>query len=181
MKSLKAQTSVYLGLQSERRDLEGLFSIVEDSDDDGLKHLENELRIFSKKVDALEFQKLLGGPADRNSAILSINAGAGGTESCDWVAMLFRMYSRFSENHGYTMPPGTVLFHFGTAGWSTTAVRRSACRSAWSEAWFHDWRGWLDIPQRAGALHPHPRPEHSRLGPAPFLSHALRVNLVNRF
>ena len=54
-----------------------------------------------KKTEALEFIKLFGGPNDKNSAILSINAGAGGTESCDWVSMLLRMYSRWAEARGY--------------------------------------------------------------------------------
>jgi len=44
----------------------------------------------------VEFKALLGKPEDRNNAILSINAGAGGTESCDWASMLFRMYSKWA-------------------------------------------------------------------------------------
>ena len=57
-----------------------------------------EIDQFAGEVDLLEFQKLLSGPSDKNSAILSINAGAGGTEACDWVSMLLRMYSRWSED-----------------------------------------------------------------------------------
>lgn len=81
--------------------MSGLLDITEDNDDSSLKHLESELERFSKDVNALEFQKLLSGPNDKNSAILSINAGAGGTEACDWAAMLLRMYSRWSEARGY--------------------------------------------------------------------------------
>ncbi|MBM3246768.1 MAG: peptide chain release factor 2, partial [Candidatus Omnitrophica bacterium] len=62
------------------------------------------------EVDKLEFQALLGGELDKNSAILSINAGAGGTESCDWAQMLLRMYSRYAENHGYAVKTIDVLF-----------------------------------------------------------------------
>ena len=51
----------------------------------------------------MEFKTLLSGKFDPNSAIFSINAGAGGTESCDWASMLFRMYSRFAEHSGYTV------------------------------------------------------------------------------
>jgi len=54
-----------------------------------------------RKVDGLEFRALLGQEADKNNAILSINAGAGGTESCDWAAMLLRMYTRWAEGKGY--------------------------------------------------------------------------------
>ncbi len=66
-----------------------------------MKHLELEFARFTTKVEALEFQKLLSGATDHNSAILSINAGAGGTEACDWAAMLLRMYTRWAEQHGH--------------------------------------------------------------------------------
>ena len=56
-----------------------------------------------KRLDSLEFSSLLSGEADRNNAILSINAGAGGTESCDWAAMLLRMYARYAEGKGFDM------------------------------------------------------------------------------
>ena len=76
-------------------------AIVEETDTESLKHLEAESEKLTKKIELLEFQKLLSGPNDRNSAILSINAGAGGTESCDWASMLLRMYHRWSEDQGY--------------------------------------------------------------------------------
>jgi len=53
------------------------------------------------ELEKLELKTILGGEFDGNNAILSINAGAGGTESCDWVQMLLRMYTRFAENRGY--------------------------------------------------------------------------------
>ncbi len=101
LKKLKSQSGPYLVLQKEQHDVEGLLDIVEDADSDGLKHLEEEIEKLAKKIELLEFQKLLSGPNDRNSAILSINAGAGGTESCDWASMLLRMYHRWSEDQGY--------------------------------------------------------------------------------
>jgi peptide chain release factor 2 len=52
-------------------------------------------------VDKLEIQSILGGQFDQNNVILSINAGAGGTESCDWASMLLRMYTRFCDARGY--------------------------------------------------------------------------------
>lgn len=109
LKRLKSQTEPYLGLLGECRELEGLLAIVEDSDAESFKHLDEELRKLSKKIELLEFQKLLSGPNDRNSAILSINAGAGGTESCDWVSMLLRMYSRWSEDQGYKVEMIDIL------------------------------------------------------------------------
>jgi len=56
---------------------------------------------IEKSLEALEFQRMLGGPADRSDAILSINSGAGGLESQDWASMLQRMYLRWSDTKGY--------------------------------------------------------------------------------
>ncbi|MGH7198229.1 MAG: peptide chain release factor 2 [Candidatus Omnitrophota bacterium] len=109
LKRLKAQVGPYLDLRSQCRELEGLLAITEESDTEGLKHLDEETGRLDKKVELLEFQKLLGGPVDPNSAILSINAGAGGTESCDWVSMLLRMYSRWSEDQGYKVEMIDIL------------------------------------------------------------------------
>ena len=84
-------------------------AIVEENDAEALKHLEDEAHKLAKKIELLEFQKLLSGPSDRNSAILSINAGAGGTESCDWVSMLLRMYSRWAEDQKYKVEVIDIL------------------------------------------------------------------------
>lgn len=66
-----------------------------------LKHFKVDLTKLKQKAGDLEFKSLLGGETDKNNAILSINAGAGGTESCDWAAMLLRMYTRWAEGKGY--------------------------------------------------------------------------------
>ena len=50
----------------------------------------------------LKIETLLSGEYDKNNAIVKINAGAGGTESCDWASMLYRMYTRWAESKGYT-------------------------------------------------------------------------------
>lgn len=97
LKVLRGQTGIYKELLTAQKDLEELLAIVSDDDQESLKHLEEEFEKHLKKLDLLEFQKLLSGPNDRNSAILSINAGAGGTEACDWASMLLRMYSRWAE------------------------------------------------------------------------------------
>ena len=52
--------------------------------------------IGAKSLDALELRILLGGPMDRNNAIITLHSGAGGTEACDWANMLLRMYQRWS-------------------------------------------------------------------------------------
>ena len=61
-------------------------------------------------VERLEFKTLLSGELDPASAILSINSGAGGTESCDWAGMLFRMYTRFAERRGWKVKLTDVLY-----------------------------------------------------------------------
>jgi peptide chain release factor 2 len=66
------------------------------------RELERDLAQFSKGLESLELRVFLNGPHDRNNCILSINAGAGGTESCDWANMLLRMYQRWVESRGWT-------------------------------------------------------------------------------
>lgn len=63
--------------------------------------LEADLQKLNEDLDALELRFLLNGPYDRNNCIISINAGAGGTESCDWANMLLRMYQRWCEQRGW--------------------------------------------------------------------------------
>lgn len=85
-------------MEASAQELLGLSEITEDSDEAALGHLAAEAEKLSRDLAVLEFQKLLSGPTDKNSAILSINAGAGGTESCDWVSMLLRMYTRWAAD-----------------------------------------------------------------------------------
>jgi peptide chain release factor 2 len=63
--------------------------------------LQADLEKFTKDLDEVELRVLLNGPHDKNNCILSINAGAGGTESCDWASMLMRMYQRWAETRGW--------------------------------------------------------------------------------
>ena len=66
-----------------------------------LNHLLEEACVLSEKVDRLEIARMLSSPLDVRDALVSINAGAGGTEACDWVAMLLRMYTRWVEKRGF--------------------------------------------------------------------------------
>ena len=63
--------------------------------------LENDITETSNKLDSLELELLLSGPYDHCDCILEIHPGAGGTESCDWALMLYRMYTRYCEKKGY--------------------------------------------------------------------------------
>jgi peptide chain release factor 2 len=94
-------TEPYGELEKEAKDLKEIIGIAEPGDEESLRHFKEDLKVLRKKLDDLEFKSLLGEEADRNNAILSINAGAGGTESCDWVAMLLRMYARWAEKRSF--------------------------------------------------------------------------------
>jgi peptide chain release factor 2 len=76
---------------------------VESGDEGSFNEVKLNLEAADKLFSALELKKMLGGEADMNGAYLSINAGAGGTEACDWAGMLMRMYTRWGEHHGYTV------------------------------------------------------------------------------
>jgi len=65
------------------------------------QELQQDLESFTRELDEVELRVLLNGPRDKNNCILSINAGAGGTESCDWASMLMRMYQRWAEGRGW--------------------------------------------------------------------------------
>lgn len=71
------------------------------ADQEMLAELAEILADLHPKVEAMETQTLLGSEGDANNAVLSINAGAGGTESCDWAGMLLRMYLRWCEKQGF--------------------------------------------------------------------------------
>lgn len=95
IKPLKAATG-------NLEELSLLFELAqEESDEDSMAEVCNELLDVEKQIGKLEFQAMLGGKNDSKNAYLSIHAGAGGTESCDWALMLYRMYSRWAEEHKF--------------------------------------------------------------------------------
>jgi peptide chain release factor 2 len=87
-----------------------------------LKELEQETAAFAKQVDRFELDILLGGRHDRKNCILSINAGAGGTEACDWASMLLRMYQRWCEGRGWKTEVTDALAGEGAGLKSATMV-----------------------------------------------------------
>jgi len=101
LKALKVISEPWHKHQSRIIEVEELFGLSVDEDPSFLSQLNEDLDGLSAELDRLEFYALLSGPFDRNDAILSINAGAGGTESCDWAAMLLRMYARWAQAHTY--------------------------------------------------------------------------------
>lgn len=77
--------------------------LAEMDDPELLQEAGAKLTSVQSVVDHFQFERMLSGELDKNAAILSINAGAGGTEACDWAGMLTRMYQRFCEQQGFTV------------------------------------------------------------------------------
>jgi peptide chain release factor 2 len=86
------------------------------------KELERDVAKFFKELDALELKVFLSGPHDRKNCIFSINAGAGGTESCDWANMLLRMYQRWAESRGWEVEVEDALPGEGAGIKSVTMI-----------------------------------------------------------
>ncbi|MFC5738480.1 peptide chain release factor 2 [Sinirhodobacter huangdaonensis] len=101
---LMDQTETYKRIERELTDNVELIELGEMEDDaDIITEAETSLRELKAFADAKELEALLDGEADGNDTFLEINAGAGGTESCDWASMLARMYTRWAEKKGYTV------------------------------------------------------------------------------
>ena len=75
----------------------------EEPDDETIEEIREDLERFQEEFEELRIGTLLTGEYDRNDAIMSIHAGAGGTEACDWASMLYRMYTRWAEKKGFTV------------------------------------------------------------------------------
>lgn len=100
---LKNIKNIISSVNSISDSVSSAISMLDDSDDDIIKLLEEEYYELKVKIDKLEVQTYLNGKYDGGTAIMEIHAGAGGTESCDWVSMLYRMYSRYAEKNGYNI------------------------------------------------------------------------------
>ena len=109
LKNLKVTVEPWELAYKKYQELAELIPLLKEDDKDLILELTRNATGLSEIIDKLEFQVLLGGAFDKNSTILSINAGAGGTESCDWAGMLLRMYSRFAESHGYSVKTIDIL------------------------------------------------------------------------
>ncbi len=95
---LKEEVESWIALENK---VSGLLEIAESGDESFRNEIESEIPSLDEELNRLELSTYLSGPYDKGNAILSINAGAGGTESCDWAAMLERMYLRWMEKKGY--------------------------------------------------------------------------------
>ena len=95
LKSLRRIVEPFEKCEKEARELAELLSLFEESDSESFREIQQHLDRLEHEIGALEFQRLLADPLDSHNAIVSVNAGAGGTESCDWAEMLLRMYLRY--------------------------------------------------------------------------------------
>ncbi len=98
---LKASLEPIQELASRIDDVAVLAEIVDDEESQEAMDLAADIERIERDYDKVELETLLSGPHDPNNAILEINAGAGGTEACDWAEMLLRMYLRWAERRGY--------------------------------------------------------------------------------
>ena len=81
---------------------EVLILTEEENDDSFMEEVERELKIAEDDINEMRLQALLRGKYDSSSAIMTLHAGAGGTEACDWTEMLYRMYLCYAQKHGYS-------------------------------------------------------------------------------
>ena len=101
--ALKAFIDPVLDAEKKIIDLSELFDMAaEEADQHTLDDIEKDIAALEKKCSQIELTGLLSGPDDTKSCFFSIHAGAGGTESCDWVSMLLRMYTRFFQQNKFT-------------------------------------------------------------------------------
>ena len=107
LKNLRDTAEEYRRLQTAYEDVETLLEMGYEEDDASLvPEVQEAMADFEKRFEHLRIRTLLSEEYDKDNAILTLHAGAGGTEACDWVSMLYRMYTRWAEKNGFTV---TVL------------------------------------------------------------------------
>jgi peptide chain release factor 2 len=121
--SLKDIVGPVVALKNRILDLDSFMELLRDDDDESLLlDFIQDIKKLSQKLDVLEISSFLSGKHDHCNAILSIHAGAGGTESCDWTDMLLRMYLRWTERRRFSAEIQDVQFGEG-AGFSRVTIR----------------------------------------------------------
>ncbi len=104
LKNLKDTVEQYNKLSTQYEDILTLIELgYEENDQEMVQEIRGELDDFISELEALRIDTLLSGEYDKCNAILKLNAGAGGTESCDWCGMLYRMYTRWAERKGFSV------------------------------------------------------------------------------
>ena len=104
LSSMKEDRDTYQKLVSAKEDMETLIEMGQEEDDDSVvPEIAEMMEEFKASFDAIRIKTLLSGEFDKDNAIIKLNAGAGGTEACDWCGMLYRMYTRWAERKGFTI------------------------------------------------------------------------------
>lgn len=110
LRSLRNRIDPWEELLEKVQDLEALFELTEEASDDSMiPELEQSLDAVNRDFEKLSILNMMSDEVDRNSAFLTIHAGAGGTEACDWAQMLARMYVRWAERRGYKVDTVDML------------------------------------------------------------------------
>lgn len=104
LKELKDQLDTMKHLQGTWEDIQVLIEMAHEENDESMaEEIEKEVSQFEEAFESLRIQTLLSGEYDACNAIVTLHAGAGGTESCDWTSMLYRMYTRWAERKGFSI------------------------------------------------------------------------------
>lgn len=104
LKSLKDDVATYASLEEQYDDIETMIEMgYEENDASLLPEIAEMMEAFESTYENIRMKTLLSGEYDGDNAIVSLHAGAGGTESCDWASMLFRMYSRWADKKGFSL------------------------------------------------------------------------------
>lgn len=102
LNNLKSHLQQYQSWQDNLSNTRAILELLElENDESLLQEAYSNTSLLRQELDQWELQQLLSGPYDQGGAVLTINAGAGGTDAQDWAEMLLRMYTRWGENHGY--------------------------------------------------------------------------------
>lgn len=104
LKGLKADIEDFKKLEKDKADVEEFIEMAyEENDESLIPEIGQLVDNFEKLFEKLQLETLLSGEYDKCNAILTLHAGAGGTESCDWASMLLRMYTRWANSKGFTV------------------------------------------------------------------------------
>jgi peptide chain release factor 2 len=119
LNSLKKSVDTWKDLNSEREEIKTLLEMANEEERRGwpdghyeasvVGELERKIKDIETRIESLSLQAKMAGEYDKNNAILTLHSGAGGTEACDWVEMLFRMYRRWAEKKKYTVTIMDIL------------------------------------------------------------------------
>ena len=110
LNDVKISVDKYKALCKKFEDMQVLWEMAMEEEDDSLEaEVNSEMQAIRGALNELELEVLLSGPYDANNAILTLHAGAGGTEAQDWTQMLLRMYGRWAERHGFSVETADLL------------------------------------------------------------------------